>query len=79
MAHCTLLSVDDFLAEKTSVTFAEGETEGSVSIRILDDDVAEAQESFVAVITGEDTIGNFCAQLVNIVDNDGKSLTEWVE
>ena len=62
----------DFTAETVDVVFGDGETSATLTISVVDDDLSEPPEIFVALIEGNDATGN-CSLAVTIADNDGES------
>lgn len=65
----TVILVSDFSAGAVTVSFSEGESSKIFTTEIPDDDIAEGSEFFVALIGGP-VLGEDCAQLLRIVDND---------
>lgn len=63
------LSGKDFLAKSGTISFAAGQTEATVSVDLLDDDVAESTENFGLHVTGSGLVATSWAK---IVDPDGR-------
>jgi hypothetical protein len=67
----------DYTATNTTVQFANGETQKSVSIPILNDTLTEANETFSIALsnpTGGATLGATSSATATIQDNDGAPL-----
>ena len=60
-----------------TVTLEAGEQMSSFSVNITDDDIAEAEESYAAVILAPNAEGR-CAILVTVTNDDGKNTLDCV-
>ncbi|TQV89489.1 Calx-beta domain-containing protein [Aliikangiella coralliicola] len=66
------VATSDFTALSQTVTFADGETEKSVTIQLIDDDIYETDESFIIAlsnVTGDAALGT-SNSTVTILDNE---------
>lgn len=69
----TATAGQDYPATAETLTFADGETEKTISIPILDNNTAEPDETFLAslsIITGAGTVGDPGTTTITILDND---------
>src|SRR6185369_17237116 len=71
----TATAGSDYTATTGKLEFAAGETEKTITVPILDDNLTEPQETFgVALSTTTGTAGaNILTHIVTIVDNDAPS------
>lgn len=64
-------TADDFTALNTAVTFADGETQKTLNISTLDDDLVESTEGFSVMVTAkQNSIINNSQNVAQILDND---------
>ena len=64
----------DYIAVNATVTILAGETEASVAVTTINDDIAEQLESFTALLSGPSeglSLGTQTDATISIVDNDG--------
>ncbi|MYD85525.1 MAG: hypothetical protein F4Y14_04690, partial [Acidobacteria bacterium] len=73
--HGATAGADFAVREDATVTIAAGETEATVRVRTIEDDVLEADETFSIVFTSDDPTIGALASTITIVDDDDVTLS----